>query len=109
MNQQYNPDAVKKPIFRVLFCTVVGRRYGMGHLRRCISLIEEGRNLFESAICIQRGSRGSYGKLRDIFPRYTFVRDIAEAGEVDLILSDLREAGKKVKPGNSLIKKSRTA
>lgn len=86
-------SAVTRP--KVLFCTAVGGKYGMGHLRRCISLIEEGHSVFKSSVCLVHGDKRPRVQARDAFPDYTFVRDIAEAGKVDLIVSDMRETGKK--------------
>ncbi len=92
---QGNPgaSAVIRP--KVLFCTAAGGKYGMGHLRRCISLIEEGHRVFESSVCLVHGDKRSRVQACDAFPGYTFVRDIAEAGNVDLIVSDMMETGKK--------------
>ena len=92
---QGNPgeSAVNMP--KVLFCTAAGGKYGMGHLRRCISLIEEGHNVFESSVCIVRGDNKSRDQAYHVFPDHTFVSGVAKAGNVDLIVSDMRGTGKK--------------
>ena len=86
-------SAVNMP--KVLFCTAAGGKYGMGHLRRCISIIEEGNDAFKSSVCIVHGDNRSRVQAYNAFPDYTFVNDIAKAGNVDLILSDMRDTGKK--------------
>ena len=67
----------------------------MGHLKRCISLIEEGSRVFESKVCICRGDKAAGSQLRCGLTGCTYVKDISDAGEVDLIVSDMREAGKR--------------
>jgi spore coat polysaccharide biosynthesis predicted glycosyltransferase SpsG/SAM-dependent methyltransferase len=95
VERQGNRRADENPKLKVLFCTAAGGYYGMGHLKRCISLIEEGRRVFESKLWICRGSREAGSQLRDTLSGYTSVKDISDAGEIDLIVSDMRETGKK--------------
>jgi len=84
-----------RPEPKVLFCTAAGNFYGMGHLRRCISIIDEGRDAFSSFIYIHKGDKESLFRVKDLFEGYNFVENIDDAGEVDLIISDMRETNKR--------------
>ena len=76
---------------RVLFCTAAGGEYGFGHLKRCLSIIEEARGLFEGQILLCRGSDGGVISHKSLDPHLSFLYTWEEVGEVDLIVSDQRD------------------
>ncbi len=82
---------------KVLFCTACGGSYGMGHLKRCLSVIDEGKSYFESLVYIYKGDKESIRKRGELFGNYTFIRDPGEweAFQIDLIVSDMRDTTKK--------------
>jgi len=75
----------------VLFCTAAGESYGFGHLKRCFSLIDEAGSDFDCYIHIRRGNPDAVLQRQDFSKKYRFVSSIDDAGEVDLIVSDMRE------------------
>ena len=79
----------------VLFCTAAGGNFGYGHLKRCMTLIDEGRNLFEGVLCI-RGRGYTFPDHGGGSSRYTVVNTTPEAGKIDLIFSDQRDTSQRV-------------
>jgi spore coat polysaccharide biosynthesis predicted glycosyltransferase SpsG/SAM-dependent methyltransferase len=79
----------------VLFCTVAGARYGYGHLKRCMTLIDQGRDLFKGILCIRGNAYRltEYEKMHGTLP---IVSSLDEAGSVDLIFSDQRDTTARV-------------
>lgn len=80
---------VTRPV--VLFCTAAGGAYGYGHLKRCMTLIDEGSSLFEGILYIRTGADSEFSGYGDVSSRYTSVSTLEEAGSVDLIFSDQRD------------------
>ncbi len=80
---------VTRPV--VLFCTAAGGAYGYGHLKRCMTLIDEGSILFEGILYIRTGADSEFSGYGDVSSRYTSVSTLEEAGSVDLIFSDQRD------------------
>lgn len=78
---------------RVLFCTAAGSDYGMGHLRRCLALCEEGSDSLESSLCLLRGT-GALLKGMDL-GRTRLLHRPEDAGRVDVVVTDLKSS----KPG----------
>jgi len=81
---------MKKP--RILFCIACGNNYGIGHLKRCITIINEGINLFEGLICVIRGSNEFLEKGLKIPCNYRFVNNPYSVEDIDLVFSDLRDS-----------------
>ncbi|MBN2322601.1 MAG: methyltransferase domain-containing protein [Spirochaetes bacterium] len=75
---------------RVLFCTAAGGGYGMGHLRRCLALCEEGAGRFQPSLCLLRGSISLLTGIDLAGARP--VRRPADAGSVDVVVTDLRRS-----------------
>lgn len=80
---------VTRPV--VLFCTAAGVVHGYGHLKRCMTLIDEGSSLFEGILHIRTGAGSEFLGHGDVSSRYTIVSTLEEAGGVDLIFSDQRD------------------
>jgi len=76
---------------RILFCIACGRTYGIGHLKRCLDLIHEGSALFDSRVCIVKGGGDVLSLEQGPFAHVPFVDCVEDAGEVDLIVSDMRD------------------
>lgn len=78
---------------RVLFCTAAGKGYGMGHLRRCLAIVEEGDDLLCPTLCILRGDRRACEKV--LLPEgLQLVERPEDADDIDLVVSDLRDTSK---------------
>jgi spore coat polysaccharide biosynthesis predicted glycosyltransferase SpsG/SAM-dependent methyltransferase len=90
---------------RVLFCTAAGGFYGLGHLKRCLSIIERGKELFEGRILLTRGSSargaGAAGsRERDALSALCpsdpgLIGCWDDVDSFDLIVSDQRDTTKK--------------
>jgi len=80
---------------KVLFCTAAGSLYGIGHLKRCISIIDEAHSSFDSYIFIHKGDKDAVLGRKEYFGDYRFINNIKDAGKIDLIVSDMRETGKR--------------
>jgi spore coat polysaccharide biosynthesis predicted glycosyltransferase SpsG/SAM-dependent methyltransferase len=78
---------------RVLFCTAAGRGYGLGHLRRCLSLIEEAGSSFDPYVYVKRKNAQKLLQQKTLTGRFRYVNDIAEAPTADLVLFDMRKTG----------------
>mgnify|MGYP005834575737 CR=1 FL=1 len=85
---------MKKP--RILFCIACGNDYGMGHLKRCMAIMDEGISIFESIICVLRGSQDFAEKGLKIPGIYKFVKNPESAGDIDLVFSDLRDSNRRL-------------
>jgi spore coat polysaccharide biosynthesis predicted glycosyltransferase SpsG/SAM-dependent methyltransferase len=72
---------------KALFCTAAGGRYGIGHLRRCLSLIEAGKSWFESYLYIMKGDN----RYPEVSSRYRTVTNLNDIPAIDLIVSDMRD------------------
>ena len=83
---------MSKPV--VLFCTAAGGRFGYGHLKRCLTIIDEGRHLFEGVLCI-RGKERTQSDYRNALSRYSVVASFRDAAGIDLIFSDQRDTSPK--------------
>jgi len=63
----------------------------MGHLKRCLSIIQEGNSFFDSLLCIENGDeRGSSFEKGSFLNNINLVKSPEEAGNIDLIFSDRR-------------------
>jgi len=82
----------KKP--RVLFFTEAGGSYGMGHLRRCLSIIEEGKSFFDGVLCIDKEIRGFDVDNCSFLNKIPIVKSPEDAGNIDLVFSDRRDTTK---------------
>jgi spore coat polysaccharide biosynthesis predicted glycosyltransferase SpsG/SAM-dependent methyltransferase len=71
---------------KVLFCTAAGAEYGIGHLRRCLSLINAGQSYFESFLCILKGDK----KCAEILQGYNVISRLEDAPSVELVFIDMR-------------------
>ncbi len=78
----------KKP--RILFCTACGASYGIGHLKRAVSLIYAGRSLYSAGLCITRGNADGLSGRIDIPARIEVFQYVEDAGRAELIVSDMR-------------------
>jgi spore coat polysaccharide biosynthesis predicted glycosyltransferase SpsG/SAM-dependent methyltransferase len=81
---------------RVLFCTAAGGGYGFGHLKRCLSIVEQGSGLFEGEILLLRGAGGAGAVTPTahpelLFPQHRIVIRWEDAASFDLIVSDQRD------------------
>ncbi len=84
----------------VLFCTASGATasgasYGIGHLTRAVSLIRVGRSLFSASLCITRGDAECLSERINLPSGTKIFRRIQDAGRVDLIVSDMRNTGRR--------------
>lgn len=81
----------RKNVPSVLFCVACGHTHGIGHLKRCLSLIRESRGGYAPILCVLKG--GSRG--RHLEEAGTLGADIVEtpedASRVDLVVSDMRD------------------
>jgi spore coat polysaccharide biosynthesis predicted glycosyltransferase SpsG/2-polyprenyl-3-methyl-5-hydroxy-6-metoxy-1,4-benzoquinol methylase len=78
----------------VLFYTAWGGSYGMGHLRRCLSVIGAGRGAFDAIVFRARGEGASDrapDRLKRIEARVRFVDDLDEVSGANLVVADVRE------------------
>jgi len=77
---------------RVLFCTAAGERYGLGHLKRCLSIINEAGVTFEPSIYIVKGSARDVWENQTLTQGYRYVRTVEEAERPEIILCDMRNS-----------------
>jgi spore coat polysaccharide biosynthesis predicted glycosyltransferase SpsG/SAM-dependent methyltransferase len=91
------PPRIDRKPPTVLFFTAWGGSYGMGHLRRCLSIIRAGRGVFEAIVFRARGE-GAPDRLPEFpnhgFPGVRFVDDLGEVPGADLVVADVRETGR---------------
>ncbi len=85
---------MRKP--KVLFYTACGANYGFGHLKRCIHLIEEGKECFDALICLFRGNWSDVLSYIEKPVCYNPVERLADVDSVDLIVSDLRDSDRQM-------------
>lgn len=83
---------MKKP--RVLFCTAAGSNYGLGHLRRALSIIDEGRDCFDGFLDIRKGDRKAVLDSLHMFKGYSFLSGSSQERDFDLIVSDMRDTSR---------------
>jgi 2-polyprenyl-3-methyl-5-hydroxy-6-metoxy-1,4-benzoquinol methylase/spore coat polysaccharide biosynthesis predicted glycosyltransferase SpsG len=91
------PSRIETKPSTVLFYTAWGGPYGMGHLRRCLSIIRAGRGVFDAVVYRARGGgapeRAPDGRSRGV-PGVRFVDDLGEVSGADLVVADVRETGR---------------
>lgn len=88
-NKKKEVTGMRKP--RVLFCIAAGGKYGIGHLNRCFSIVEQGRSFFNPSIFIYQGDRDSILSRGEMFWDCPFIKGLQEAFDIDLIVSDMRD------------------
>ncbi len=76
---------------KVLFCTAAGSSYGIGHLKRCLAIIDASHGLFDSYISINKGNRDAVLRAQKTFGEYAFLQNMEDIRDISLIVSDMRE------------------
>jgi len=84
---------------RVLFCTAYGNTFGIGHFKRCLSIIKEAEAvknfIFEPLIYIYKGDIKTSLKTLSESCSYNIIDDLNKVDRIDLIVSDMRDTIKR--------------
>jgi SAM-dependent methyltransferase len=80
---------------RVVFCTAAGGSYGFGHLKRCLSIVDAGRRLFDGKLLLSGGTGLAATAGSGLAEGHRVLTDWSEVGEIDLIVSDQRDTSPK--------------
>ena len=94
----------KRP--KVLFCAAAGGSYGMGHLSRCLSIMDAGRGTFDAALAVVKGDGGAPGSpAQTYFQRArleggggrlpAFLDRPGRSERFDLVVVDMRDSSKR--------------